>query len=281
MYLFKVSITYKSKPLFMKHLWIIWVFALLSVSSFGQELHNKTFFIKSKYTGKVWDVVDASRDNRANIQQWPLHRGNNQKFKFVKAERWYYYIRPVHSNKAVSAANCSTVNNGNILQLDFHGGNNQQFYVGQLADGSYFIQSKCSFLLLGVSTNRDNINIFHGKMPRADVYSFELIPAGVSSPSSSQARGSVSGRFTVDGVFPCSRYHVIVYTEERPGEPVLVKKVAAKADCSYLITGIPDGTYKITGYLQAKVDMIVSQTKETITIRNGGRDRVDFGSRVN
>ena len=95
--------------------------------------------IKPVHSGKCLDVVVASQDNGANVQQWDCgSTGNpNQKWELVP-DGPNYQIKAVHSGKCLDVAVASQANGGNVHQYDCHGGPNQAWEI-TTEDGTAFV----------------------------------------------------------------------------------------------------------------------------------------------
>ncbi len=72
---------------------------LFGLRLFAQVDISKTYFIQAKHSGLVWDVANNSNDLYAVINQFPLHRGPNQQWKFSDAGDGYYFIQSQNAGK--------------------------------------------------------------------------------------------------------------------------------------------------------------------------------------
>lgn len=105
--------------------------------------HSNPDFVKSQYfklthvgdgwytitnpaNGKAMDVYDWRTASGTNIQQWDLHSGDNQLFRFYDAGNGYCYIKS-KLGTYVDVQNADNVNNTNVWAYSFNGSNAQKW----------------------------------------------------------------------------------------------------------------------------------------------------------
>lgn len=88
---------------------------------------NDKFYFKSKLTGKVISVINASKDITARVVQADYVKGNNQLCTFDHTSDGFLFIKFVHTGQVLDVYGGGK-NNGNVLiQYPEHRGANQQF----------------------------------------------------------------------------------------------------------------------------------------------------------
>lgn len=86
--------------------------------------------IKSKLSGKYFDIEGASQANNARIQQYDANDGQHQQFAISRiGTSDYYSIKARHSGKALDIWDGSQDNGAELIQFDAHGYDNQQFEI--------------------------------------------------------------------------------------------------------------------------------------------------------
>lgn len=163
----------------------------LYLGTANTQVHGGVYVLQVRQSGKAVDVRGGSRANQANIQQYSMHKGPSQRFRFISAGDGTFYIRNDHSMKYFDIAGRSRANQANLQQFSFHGATNQRFRVKKAPNGYVFIQNKNSGRFLDVvgRSRANNANIqqysFHGGANQQ----FKLIKvSGNSIPPSSTNR---------------------------------------------------------------------------------------------
>lgn len=104
-----------------------------------------SYFIQNYRSKKYLDITNGSTYNSANIQQYPLHRGNNQRF-WVTFKDGYFQIRNKNSGRCLEVAGANTSNGANIQQYSCSGRSHQQlsFYTYRCTNRLVSVGSKTS-----------------------------------------------------------------------------------------------------------------------------------------
>ena len=133
----------------------LWENGEAEVFTVTKDLTKGTYTIKSKVTGLVLDITDASKANGANIIQYPSHGGECQQWVFEPAGDGYYYIRSAlgtYIDVAGMVNGAKPYNGVNVYAWTGTGGTNQKFKLDkvstktpestiEVADGDYIIYS--------------------------------------------------------------------------------------------------------------------------------------------
>merc|ERR1712126_250545 len=85
------------------------------------------YVIESVKSGQALDVGGGSKNNGAEIIQWPKHGEDNQTFKLVAAGGGYFKVQAKHSGLYWDIEGGSTNHGAKLIQYSHHGGGNQQF----------------------------------------------------------------------------------------------------------------------------------------------------------
>lgn len=105
----------------------------LSVSSPAQaqmQLQGRGQYgglIRNVNSQKCIDVVNASRNPGANVQQFECNGGNNQKWEFISVGNGQYAIRSQNSGMVLDVADQSRARGVNVQQYPWNGGANQRW----------------------------------------------------------------------------------------------------------------------------------------------------------
>ena len=86
------------------------------------------YTITNPANGKAMDVYDWRTASGTNIQQWDLHSGDCQLFRFYDAGNGYCYIKS-KLGTYVDVANGDAVNNTNVWAYAFNGSNAQKWKI--------------------------------------------------------------------------------------------------------------------------------------------------------
>jgi len=113
------------------------------------------YTLTSRNSGKLLDVLDASKLDGAKIQQWKLNGNIAQHWKIepVKDAPGYYILTARCSDKALDVNESSKLDGAKVQQWTRHGQANQQWKIDpvQGAPGYYTLTSKCSGKVLDVN----------------------------------------------------------------------------------------------------------------------------------
>ncbi|MDM8541089.1 RICIN domain-containing protein [Desulfococcaceae bacterium HSG9] len=119
---------------------------------FGQNMDPmKSYYILSKHNKKCLDVSGWRKDDSAQIQQYRLHKGNNQRWQFVPIDEHYFAIMSRHSHKCLDVSGWRKEDSVPIQQYALHCGDNQLWELVPAHSGYYQIRSKYSGKCLDVS----------------------------------------------------------------------------------------------------------------------------------
>lgn len=167
---------------------IVLVFTLI-LGTAKAQVHGGVYVLQIRQSGKAVDVRGGSKASQANIQQYSMHKGPSQRFRFISAGDGTFYIQNDHSRKYFDIAGRSKSNQANLQQFSFHGASNQRFRLKKASSGYVYIQNKNSGRYLDVAgrstANHANIQQFsyHGGANQQ----FKLIRVSGNSGSSTSA----------------------------------------------------------------------------------------------
>jgi len=140
-------------------------------------------YIVSKHSGKCLDVSWASLEDGANIIQFYIHGGKNQKWLFKPVGEGCYLIINKLSYKCLDVSSWGTKDGTEIIQYSIHGGDNQKWLLKPTGDGYYQILSKHSGKCLDVSgwSQHDGAKIIQHSAHDGDNQKWELRSAEMDS----------------------------------------------------------------------------------------------------
>lgn len=141
------------------------------------------YILVNKNSGRVLDVSGVSRDDGANVIQWNLGAGLNQRWDIVSLGNGHHSIRAVHSGKSLDVYQWNTASGADIRQYAYHGGQNQQWEIVNNGDGYYRIVSRWSGKALDIAGGTvDNGGSVQVSEPdhRRDSQLWNLRPVGAS-----------------------------------------------------------------------------------------------------
>jgi endoglucanase len=165
---------------------IIHICCLLASMSCAGALYagvaDGRYILVNKYSGKVVDVSGGNQGDGANVIQWSLSSGLNQRWTITALADGYYSIRAVHSTKALDVFGWNTSNGADVKQYSYHGGDNQQWGIVNNGDGYYRIVSRLSGKVLDISgaSASDGGNVHMWDFNGADSQLWSLQPVGAS-----------------------------------------------------------------------------------------------------
>eukprot|EP00164_Ancoracysta_twista_P015917 GFYU01026497.1.p1 GENE.GFYU01026497.1~~GFYU01026497.1.p1 ORF type:complete len:330 (-),score=48.06 GFYU01026497.1:46-1035(-) len=107
--------------------------------------------IVAKHSGKCLDVAGKSTKNSANVEQYSVCNGDNQKWKLEAAGDGFWYIIAKHSGKCLDVAGKSVKNSANVEQYRPCNGDNQKWRFQAAEDGFWYIIAKHSDKCLDVA----------------------------------------------------------------------------------------------------------------------------------
>ncbi|MDA1362079.1 RICIN domain-containing protein [Glycomyces luteolus] len=97
------------------------------------------YFIESRHSGLVLDVLNASTATGAQIVQYSNTGGQHQQFRFIDAGGGYYRIQARHSNQVLDVWEWNPDNGATIAQFTDLGGTNQQWQVTESGGYATFV----------------------------------------------------------------------------------------------------------------------------------------------
>jgi len=119
------------------------------------------YFIRSKQSGKYFDVSGVSTANGANIHQWSFIGATNQQWAIESEGSLGYILRSKNSDKVAEAAAFGTANGTNVQQWAYTG-TNSQIWTFEKSDDDYFkIRNVHNNLYLNVAntSSSNGVNI--------------------------------------------------------------------------------------------------------------------------
>ena len=145
-----------------------------------KTLSDGTYTIKSSLNTKyVFDVVDGSKENYANIQLYQNSNVWQQRFKVKYLGDGYYSIFAEHSDKSLDVANGGKESGTNVQQFKSNGTDAQKWIIAKNSDGTYSIISKHNGLYIdvqgGSAGNGKNIQMYAGNGTKAQKFEFENV----------------------------------------------------------------------------------------------------------
>ncbi|WP_100445803.1 RICIN domain-containing protein [Glycomyces xiaoerkulensis] len=97
------------------------------------------YYIESRHSGLVLDVLNASTDPGAEIIQYNNTGGSHQQFRFLDSGDGYYRIQARHSGQVLDVWEWNADNGATIAQYDDVGGENQQWQVDESGGYATFV----------------------------------------------------------------------------------------------------------------------------------------------
>lgn len=107
--------------------------------------------IISKHSGKALEVLDASKADGAQVEQYDFLARAGQQWQLLPVESGYYKIENVNSGKVLDVVLASGENGAGIQQWSYLGTDNQKWQLTPMSDGSFQIVNKASGKLLDVT----------------------------------------------------------------------------------------------------------------------------------
>lgn len=126
-----------------KYEWVRrFVFGGVEFGAHGVPIHP--VHIVNRNSKKALDVASWSLDDHADVQQYELHRGDNQRWLLVPQEHGYHQLVAMHSGLALDVAGVSLDDGASVQQYAPHGGHNQQWRLVPDGDGGFEIVARHS-----------------------------------------------------------------------------------------------------------------------------------------
>lgn len=167
-------------------------FLLILISVFPGFPQNFTsgvvYRLTARHNGQVLDVLNAGRDNQADVFIHPWTGGAHQQWKFENLGDGSYRLIAMHSGKVLDV-NFNTANQANVVQHDWHGGDNQRWIFEPVGDGYYKVIAKFSRKVLDVNLSDKPGNVVQHEWHRGDNqrWKVEIVSSGMEIPVGIQA----------------------------------------------------------------------------------------------
>lgn len=144
-----MSVNYNKKAIFFKlRTFTFIVFILLSYGmihvSAATISDGSTYLIVNRNSGLLMEVVNASLDDGANVQQWEENGHNCQKWRLEATDSGYYHITNVNSGKYLEVDAASTEGGANVQQYGPTYQSCQEWSLQSTGDGYYIIVNRNS-----------------------------------------------------------------------------------------------------------------------------------------
>ncbi|MEU6249828.1 RICIN domain-containing protein [Glycomyces sp. NPDC047010] len=97
------------------------------------------YFVKSRHSGLVLDVLNMSTAGGAELIQYTQTGTTNQQFRFVDSGGGYYRIQARHSNMVLDVWEWNAANGATIAQWNDLNGTNQQWLVAESGGYATFV----------------------------------------------------------------------------------------------------------------------------------------------
>jgi|GEM_PF-2725264 hypothetical protein len=155
---------------------------------------NGRFYIVSRRSGKMLDVLGFRTTENADVVQWGGTGGPNQQWTLNQASGGYYTITGVQSGKALQVRQASTANGTDVTIGTVASTNNQQWQFVPTSNGYYRIVNRNSGKSLDVKDGsiNDEADIIQWDNTGADNQEWALL--------TTQAGGQVSWVLTTGNV---------------------------------------------------------------------------------
>lgn len=131
---------------------------------------------------RVFDILGASKADRADLVLSTWNGGGNQKFNITLAGGSAHYIVATHSNKAVEVYGASTASNANVSQFTQNKENCQKWFIDANSDGTYCLRNKGSDLNMDVPDANPKVgaSIWQYVRNNTNAQKFYLVPVDAS-----------------------------------------------------------------------------------------------------
>lgn len=149
-----------------------------TTSATNTNISDGTYHIEA-YCGKVVEVADSQKGDRANVQIWALSKNNLgcQKFKIKKSGN-YYTITAVHSGKALDIADGSSESGTNVWQWHTNDTAAQQWIFEDAGNGYVYIKSALgTYLDVKNNDTANGTNVWAYKFNGSTAQMFKLVSA--------------------------------------------------------------------------------------------------------
>ena len=160
-----------------------------------KTVDNGTYVIKSAINNNyVFDVSNASKNDRGNVQIWQNANVTQQRFKIEYLNNGYYKIISENSGKVLDVDNAGKYDGANVQQFSYNGTDAQLWQIKDVGDGYYTFISKCNGRCLdmygGIAENGRNISTFSSNGTKAQKFKLEkyAINNGNSDNGDSQTK---------------------------------------------------------------------------------------------
>lgn len=120
---------------------IFLIFSAFSLTA-NANIPEGRYILINKLSNKSLDVTGYSQANSANIIQWNLGSGLNQRWDLQQVNDDIYIISAAHSGKSLDIAANNQASGANVIQYTTHGNINQQWQLQNQGNGFYKLVSK-------------------------------------------------------------------------------------------------------------------------------------------
>ncbi|WP_016955997.1 cellulase family glycosylhydrolase [Catenovulum agarivorans] len=132
------------------------IFSAFSLTA-NANIPEGRYILINKLSNKSLDVTGYSQANSANIIQWNLGSGLNQRWDLQQVNDDIYIISAAHSGKSLDIAANNQASGANVTQYTTHGNINQQWQLQNQGNGFYKLVSMLSGKALAVeNSSTDN-----------------------------------------------------------------------------------------------------------------------------
>ena len=143
-----------------------------------KTVDDGTYVVKSAINNNyVFDVSNASKNDRGNVQIWQNANVTQQRFKIEYLNNGYYKIISENSGKALDVDNAGKYDGANVQQFSYNGTDAQLWQIKDVGDGYYTFISKCNGRCLdmygGIAENGRNISTFSSNGTKAQKFKLE------------------------------------------------------------------------------------------------------------
>lgn len=155
---------------------------------------NGKFYIVSRRSGKMLDVLGFQTAENADVAQWGGTGGPNQQWTLSQVSGGYYTITGVHSGKALQVRQASVANGTDATIGTYASANHQQWQFVSTSNGYYRIVNRNSGKVLGVKDGsiNDEADVVQSDNAGSDSQEWALL--------TTQANGQVSWVLTTGNV---------------------------------------------------------------------------------
>ena len=156
------------------------------------------YYLINVASGKVLDDPGGSTSNGAQIDQWQLGGGANQRWDLVAVGNGNVYIQNEASHLVLDNS-LSTSNGTNIDQWQWYGGPNQQWHFVPSGNGEAIVNAYSNTVIGDPgSSNSNGTPIIQWQLNNGQNEQWTLVAAGNASPTTYYISNEASGRVIDD-----------------------------------------------------------------------------------